>query len=198
MVRSRRKAGEATEAKLLKSAKKIFVEKGFSGASMGQIARLADMNQSLIYHYYPSKEDLWNKVKEDLMLSFFRTGAPMPDLTNPTFDNLIDALFVKRIEFYRDSPEVLRLFKWQALEDAWGTNSAQKKYLLSWVEYVEKLQSDKLIRDDITPKAILALILGAGFSPFFHVPNPLIKNSEELDAYASSLREFFRKTLVIA
>ena len=52
-----------TRKKILKTAASLFVKNGFDGVSMSQIAKKASINQSLIYHYFKSKEDLWKSVK---------------------------------------------------------------------------------------------------------------------------------------
>ncbi len=48
-----------TKDTILKSALKVFVEKSFAGSSINRIAKTAGINQSLIYHHFDSKEDLW-------------------------------------------------------------------------------------------------------------------------------------------
>jgi AcrR family transcriptional regulator len=153
------------------------------------------MNQSLIYHYYPSKEDLWNKVKEDLMASFSEKGTTTPNMSEPSLENVLDVLFTRRIEFYRENDDIVRLFKWQALEGGWGSSPAQKKYLMAWVKCLEALQSAKKIRSDIKATQILTLIMGAGWAPFSHLPNPLVQDEEALSSYLKNTKDFLIASL---
>ena len=53
-----------TKEIILEAALAVFIEKGFAGASISQIAKAAKINQSLIYHHFASKEDLWVCVKK--------------------------------------------------------------------------------------------------------------------------------------
>ncbi|MEE3503798.1 TetR/AcrR family transcriptional regulator [Acidiphilium acidophilum] len=40
------------------TAAALYAEKGFLGASIAAVAQACDTSKSLIYHYYPSKEDI--------------------------------------------------------------------------------------------------------------------------------------------
>lgn len=48
----------ATEQAILEAARKVFVEKGFDGARMQEIADEAGINKALLHYYYRSKEKL--------------------------------------------------------------------------------------------------------------------------------------------
>ena len=50
--------GNDRRTKLLHAAERCFVESGFHGARMAQIARAAKMSPGLIYHYFESKEQM--------------------------------------------------------------------------------------------------------------------------------------------
>jgi AcrR family transcriptional regulator len=43
---------------ILDRAAELFARKGFNGASISELAKACDTSKSLIYHYYPSKEDI--------------------------------------------------------------------------------------------------------------------------------------------
>jgi len=63
-----------TEQILLKAAEKLFIEKGFDGAKMTEIARLAGVNHALLHYYFRTKENLFNRVFEQIateLVGFF-------------------------------------------------------------------------------------------------------------------------------
>ena len=63
-------ASEARTERLLEVAAKIFLEKGFEGASVSEIAREAHASKETLYSRYPSKSELFLAVmrrKTDLM-----------------------------------------------------------------------------------------------------------------------------------
>lgn len=43
---------------ILDAAKRAFAEKGFEGASIADIARIADISDGLVYRYFRNKRDL--------------------------------------------------------------------------------------------------------------------------------------------
>ncbi len=55
----------STELVILEAAKKVFVQRGFAGARMQEIADEAGINKALLHYYYRSKEKLFQKVFED-------------------------------------------------------------------------------------------------------------------------------------
>lgn len=48
----------ATKIKILEAAEQAFGELGYEGASIRQIAKLANVNLATVYYYFKSKEDL--------------------------------------------------------------------------------------------------------------------------------------------
>jgi AcrR family transcriptional regulator len=47
---------------ITKAAAELFAKKGFLGASVADISAACNISKSLIYHYYPSKEDILFEV----------------------------------------------------------------------------------------------------------------------------------------
>ena len=43
---------------IVEKAARLYAERGFLGASISDLARVCRISKSLIYHYYPSKEDI--------------------------------------------------------------------------------------------------------------------------------------------
>lgn len=53
---------EHIQADILGSAKKLFLERGFRGTKMRDIAEAAGISTSNLYNYFPSKEDLFSAI----------------------------------------------------------------------------------------------------------------------------------------
>lgn len=51
---------------ILSVARRVFAEKGFTGATTADIARRAKVTQPLVHHHFGSKVGLWNAVLETL------------------------------------------------------------------------------------------------------------------------------------
>lgn len=67
---------EESEQAILKAAEAIFAEQGFKGATTAQIAARANVPKANLHYYFPTKEDLYRRVIEDVCESWLsRTGA---------------------------------------------------------------------------------------------------------------------------
>lgn len=58
---------QETEKLILEAAKKIFVEKGYTGARMQAIADEAKINKAMLHYYFRSKEALFAKILESIV-----------------------------------------------------------------------------------------------------------------------------------
>ncbi|HBF87364.1 MAG TPA: TetR/AcrR family transcriptional regulator [Bacteroidales bacterium] len=59
------------EQKILEAARKVFIQKGFDGARMQEIADEAGINKSLLHYYYRSKDKLFEVVFIDAFKGLF-------------------------------------------------------------------------------------------------------------------------------
>lgn len=138
-----------TRKKILQAAANLFVKNGFAGVSLSQIAKKAEVNQSLIYHYFDSKEDLWKSVKS----YYVDTYANKEDLiidAEKGLEDCLEKMICRRLEFYEKHPEVLRMMGWQKLETdknklAGGTLFSPD----SWKDILSQLQKQGKIKADI-------------------------------------------------
>jgi AcrR family transcriptional regulator len=53
----------STKERILSAAADVFTQCGYSGASIRDIAKIARINQSQIYHHVGNKEQLWEETK---------------------------------------------------------------------------------------------------------------------------------------
>ncbi|MBM7588137.1 AcrR family transcriptional regulator [Bacillus pakistanensis] len=79
-----------TQARIMESAKKVFMEKGFQKASMAEIAKNAEVGAGTIYNYFPSKGSL-------LLIIFSKEFEQMQKynaakLTEPSDGDLVDMI----------------------------------------------------------------------------------------------------------
>ena len=59
-----------TEEKILEAARQVFLEKGFDGARMQEIADKAEINKAMLHYYFRKKDKLFEKVFEDAIKKF--------------------------------------------------------------------------------------------------------------------------------
>lgn len=58
---------------LLRTAEKVFAEKGYTGARVAEIAARAGQDKRLIFYYFKSKEGLYSTIMEN----FFQRAQPL-------------------------------------------------------------------------------------------------------------------------
>lgn len=99
---------DATRARLLAAARAEFAAYGIAGARVDRIAAKADSNKAQIYHYFTSKEGLFDAVFAGIVEEVLRE-APLDADDLPGYA-------VKLAEGYERHPDILRLVTWQRLE----------------------------------------------------------------------------------
>lgn len=55
-------AGISTESKILSAAREVFLQKGFAGARMQDIADEAGINKAMLHYYFRNKEKLFETI----------------------------------------------------------------------------------------------------------------------------------------
>jgi AcrR family transcriptional regulator len=64
MARTRAEDYDERRQAIVEKAALLYAKKGFDGASLADLARACKTSKSLIYHYFPSKEDILFEVME--------------------------------------------------------------------------------------------------------------------------------------
>src|SRR5437773_7216568 len=105
----RSRKGVQTRARLLDAAKEIFEENGFLEARISDIAERAGLSHGSFYHYFDSKEQIFQEVVAllDERLSepmYSVVFHPAPDTT--AHDRLFAAIRA-HLESYRDEARIM-------------------------------------------------------------------------------------------
>ncbi|MFA5863490.1 MAG: TetR/AcrR family transcriptional regulator [Phycisphaerae bacterium] len=101
-----------SQTRILRAAEKLFSERGFD-AGVDDIAERAGLNKRMIYHYFKSKQGLWNAV----LLHQYQK-AQLPELGFSTEDDLvtlIETLVDRYFRFLAADPCFVRLLMFENL-----------------------------------------------------------------------------------
>jgi AcrR family transcriptional regulator len=60
--------GEAQKEQILNAAARLFIEKGFGGASMQEIAEALGMTRTAVYYYFKNKDEILTALVEEVTL----------------------------------------------------------------------------------------------------------------------------------
>lgn len=96
---------QAKEENILLCAEKLFAEKGFDGTSTREIAKMANVNISMISYYFESKDKLFERIFEHRLnesLSFANLLLENKDM--PSWDKLMLLIdrFLERVKKNRN------------------------------------------------------------------------------------------------
>lgn len=173
----KRPSAEPTRTAILKAAKTLFIKKGFAGTSISEIANLAKINQSLIYHHFKNKHNLWSAVKRQTIELFIQGGGiqfeEILQLQDPR--QVIEYLVRLRFDVYDKFPELRRIVDWQFLEpNPYEFSGIKKETLNLLIALIENFQN----QNRIIPYYAADLILGY----IFHAPVGFFKAYKDLSA----------------
>ena len=94
----------STESLILQAAKKVFTEKGLTGARMQDIADEAGINRALLHYYFRSKEKLFELIFNDAFSTFLGTVQPVVFDPVTTFFEKIERLVAAEIDYVEGQP----------------------------------------------------------------------------------------------
>lgn len=113
----RTRDAEATQARILAAAKREFARNGLGGARVDEIAEKAKANKRMIYHYFGSKEDLFQTVLEQAYLDI-RTAEQKLELDDLEPKEALERLVRFTWGYYIKNPEFITLVNSENLHRA--------------------------------------------------------------------------------
>ena len=174
-----------TKDRIKNAAKKLFVRDGFDGTSVGSIAELAEVNQSLVHHHFGAKQDLWNLIRDEIYGAYISaTLSVLGEVDNAsartTAASQIERLLAARFEFLEKNPELPRLMAWQTLSHmpAGSSDSSNIVFLAMQKiqEYLKKLQQENKISKHISPEMLAIIVFISTMGWFQNDYAPMLKN----------------------
>jgi AcrR family transcriptional regulator len=144
---------EATRQRLLDAATSEFAARGIAGARVDRIAHAAKSNKAQIYHYFGSKDGLFDAVFDRIVQATVSETpidpTDLPEYAGRLFDR------------YQQHPEIQRLATWYRLERA---DSDQPIEVIvasnaDKVNAISKAQQAGSLTTRFEPAVLLALLL---------------------------------------
>jgi len=159
---------EATQRRILDAAKKEFARKGLGGARVDDIAERAKANKRMIYHYFESKESLFQRVLEDAYVDI-RTAEQKLELDHRAPKEALERLVRFTWKYYLDNPEFLTMVNSENLHKARHLKKSKVVQVLSrrFVAMVDTIlergAKQGVFREGIDPVQLNITIAAIGY-----------------------------------
>ncbi len=129
---------DRTRRRILQAAIRLFATHGFHAVSVDQIVGRARVNKRMVYHYFGSKDALFEAALSEVYqrietIEFHaveRGRSPREQLSR-----LLESYF----EFLDDEPEFTRLLQWENLEK--GRHLTKENHLLTKNPFLERFRT---------------------------------------------------------
>lgn len=150
---------EGSRASILEAAERLFLGRGFAGASMSEIAKASGVTKSLIHHHFGSKEALWREVKRHRFADYFEQQMALFASGGPSASLLRESMRVY-FQFLRDNPDTVRLMSWLQLEGDRDVTEMVGELRDAGIEHVRAAQEAGVLRKDVPAPFVLMTFLG--------------------------------------
>jgi TetR/AcrR family transcriptional regulator, fatty acid metabolism regulator protein len=149
---------------ILDAAKRAFAEKGFEGASIAEIARIAQISDGLAYRYFRNKRDLLFAVLQKFYERIL-TDLEMQVFKHDRFRDRLEALVKRHIEVFVSDTDLCRLFiaEVRVASDYEGSaiQEMNRRYTSVLIRIVKEAVKTGEVRSDVNPKLLRDVLFGA-------------------------------------
>lgn len=142
---------------LLNAALDVFSTYGFSGASLDEIAQLAQMHKSNIFYYYENKEALYVEVLTTVLQKWLAPLQTLEVELEPT--EALAHYLIQKIEVSRTQPKASKLFALEIIQGAPHIleilKGPLKKLFKRKAKVIQTWQEQGKISADIDPELLI-------------------------------------------
>ena len=104
------------ETLILQAAEKVFAEAGFGGATMQLIADMAGLPKANLHYYFPTKEDLYRRVVQDIFEIWLHAADSMDQAPGPIEG--IGAYIEAKMDISRRHPNGSKVWAFEVMHRA--------------------------------------------------------------------------------
>ena len=164
----RARDADATKARILAAAKSEFARLGLGGARVDEIAEKASANKRMIYHYFGSKEDLFQVVLEEAYLDI-RGAEQTLDLDHLAPRAALETLVRFTWDYYLDNPEFItlvnsaNLHRGRHLKNSERIQSASRRLVSMVQNILDRGVAEGVFREGIDPVQLNITIAAIGY-----------------------------------
>ncbi|MEM0985071.1 MAG: TetR/AcrR family transcriptional regulator [Pseudomonadota bacterium] len=181
------KDSERTRRDILQAALEVFAERGFSSATVRDIASRIGMSHGMIRYHYETKEQLWfasvDYLFERLDRELAISAADAARLDAGELDIFRDWLR-RYVRYCADHPEHARIMMQESVSPSARLDEVIEKHVragqLAALKTISVLQEHGVFPRDVPPASLIYMITGACQNVFALAPE--VRRSLDYDA----------------
>jgi TetR/AcrR family transcriptional regulator, fatty acid metabolism regulator protein len=186
------------EVAIFDAACSVIREKGYHQARITDIAQRAGISYGLVYHYFKSKSDLFDAILKEWSNGLFSMMERFNG-QSVTVEVKLTAIVNYFLDQYEKRPDLVHIFITEFSRSSANMTPERVEMLRAFTRKTEEIiasgQNEKTLRDDIRPKYLMYVFLGAieiFFSILVHENRPL-KGRSQKQQFSQALMELFLK-----
>ncbi len=155
---------------LLEAAIEVFAERGPNAATIDQICDKAGLNKRMLYHYFGSKEKLYQQALNHMYQQLLSLDISLETMLLPV-EELLETIVLQHHKFLFEHRNFVRLISYENLN--YGRSAKKLKLIASDAPVIkalhlalEKGRKENLFRKDMDVQELLISILGLCFFYF--------------------------------
>lgn len=167
-AKPRTRDAEATKARILDAAKREFAKNGLGGARVDVIAEKARANKRMIYHYFESKEGLFQTILENAYIDI-RTAEQKLNLDHLPPKEALERLVRFTWDYYLKNPEFITLVNSENLHRAKHLKKSEivkiysRKFVSMVVTILDRGVAAGVFRPGVDPVQLNITIAAIGY-----------------------------------
>ena len=123
---------QQNERLILDAAEKVFAEAGFGGATMQLIADMAGLPKANLHYYFPTKEDLYRRVVQNIFEIWLDAASSFDDAAGPVEG--IGAYVEAKMDISRRHPHGSKVWAAEVMHGAPVIQDYLETTLRDWTE----------------------------------------------------------------
>jgi AcrR family transcriptional regulator len=151
------------EQLILRAAMKVFTRKGFHKARMADIATEANVSYGLAYHYFESKDALFDSIQAWWWERLFKRLDEIALFRKPVSEKL-EAIVAYLLDLYHEEPELVHVFITEMSRSSQTLTVESlnnfKRFIGSVDTMISLAQKKKQIRTDVRSRYLTYMFLG--------------------------------------
>jgi AcrR family transcriptional regulator len=164
-----RKRKKLRREEIVAEATKLFAERGYEGASMGDLAERVGLRKASLFHHFPSKDVLYATVLGQLMDQV--KGAIMTATQSQgSFAERLDVLTDALTNALGTQPHAARLLIREVMDAGPvmrnGMSRTINDVLAAALEFAKAGQREGVFNPDLDPTHAIVSLIGVHFMPF--------------------------------